>query len=112
MNPGELRHRIEFGNFINTSDSEGFTKKVWAPEFKAWSSAQNLYGREFWAAKAVQGENTVKFKCRYNSKINSSLYIMFQDNYYEIIAPPDDIGYLHKEMEIKARLLEKDKIDV
>lgn len=110
MNPGELRNRIEFGHFKTVTDSKGFKAKEWVPEFKAWAAVNNLYGREFWAAKAVQGETTVKFKVRYNSKINEKLYIKFQGNYYEIIPPVDDIKYLHKEMEIKAKILEKDKL--
>lgn len=109
MNPGDLRHRIEFGYFKTVTDTEGFKSEEWVTEFKAWASVKNLFGREFWEAKAVQSEDTVKFKCRYNANINSRLYIKFQDNYYEII-DVDDINYLHKEMEIKARILEREKI--
>lgn len=116
MNPGELNKRIELGRFKTITNSEGFKEKVWEPilnelnqPLKIWAGVKNLYGKEFWEAKAAQKEDTVKFKCRYNKDINSKQYIKFQNNYYEIIHV-DDIKYLHKEMEIKAKILEKDKI--
>jgi SPP1 family predicted phage head-tail adaptor len=112
MNAGDLRHRIEFGRFKKTTNTQGFKENTWVPEFKAWASIKNLYGREFWEAKAVQGETTVKFRCRYNSKIESTMFIKFQDNYYEVIGNPDDINYLHRELEIKAKILEKEKLNV
>lgn len=108
MNPGELKHWVEFGRFKNITNANGFKEKVWEPAFKRRVSVKNLYGKEFWEAKAVQQEDSVKFKCRYSKNINSKQYIKFKDNFYEIIHI-DDINYLHKELEIKAKILDKDK---
>jgi SPP1 family predicted phage head-tail adaptor len=110
MNPGKLNKRIEFGRFKSITNDSGFQEKVWSPMFKKWASVKNLFGKEFWEAKAVQSETTVKFKCRYDANITADLYIKFRDNYYEIISPPDNIDYKNVEIEIKAKILDKDKV--
>lgn len=107
---GKMRHRIDFGNIENVTNSNGFQENQFVKQFSMWAQIKNLYGKEFWQAKAQHEEITVKFYTRYNKNINSSLCIMFQGDVYEILPPVDDIDYMHKVMEIKAKILDKDKI--
>ncbi len=110
MEIGKRNKRIEFGMF-KVKTNNGIREKKWHSEFRSWAAVNNLYGREFWEAKAQQSEKTVKFNCRYDRRINPKLYIKLNENFYEIVGEPDNIGYKNIEVEIKAKILERDKIE-
>ncbi len=77
MNIGQLDKRIIIQKFSTYTTENGFDIQDWIPYKTVWASVNNLWGKEFYAAKAVQAENTVEFVCRYSKdleNINSKEY--------------------------------------
>lgn len=77
----ELRHRITFQKYIEITDEEGFATQDWQDIATVWASVENLYGREYWQAAAVQAENTVKFTIRYRKDLTNDMRIFFRTSY-------------------------------
>ncbi|HHV82759.1 MAG TPA: phage head closure protein [Tepidanaerobacter syntrophicus] len=102
MEIGDLRHRITLQKKATTTVNEnGFEVKTWEDVKTVWAAASNLHGREYYAAAAVQAENTVKFTIRYTEGIDPSMRILFKGKQYDITAI-DNIKYQNRYMEIKA----------
>lgn len=106
MKIGDLRHRITLQKYTETTDEEGFSTQEWQDIATVWASVENLYGREYWQAAAIQAENTVKFIIRYRNDISNDMRIKFQGQHYEIIST-DNIKYKNEYIEIKAKAVEK-----
>lgn len=101
MNPGLLRHRITLQKFMVITDPDGFTTQQWQDVATVWAAVENLHGREYWEAAAVQAENTVKFTIRYRPDIDQTMRIVFRGQVYEITAI-DNVKYRNEYIEIKA----------
>lgn len=106
MKIGDLRHRITLQKYIETTDQEGFSTQEWQDIATVWASVENLYGREYWQAAAIQAENTVKFTIRYRKDIDNTMRIKFQNKLYNIISV-DNIKYRNEYIEIKAKEVEE-----
>ncbi len=101
MEIGDLRHRITLQQLTTTVNDNGFKVETWE-EFKTiWAAVSNLHGREYYAAAAIQAENTVKFTIRYLEGLNTTMRILFQGKQYNITAI-DNIKYRNRYIEIKA----------
>ena len=98
---GDLRHRITLQKQVITINENGFEVKTWQDYRTVWAAASNLHGREYYAAAAVQAENTVKFTIRYLEGLGTTMRILFQGRQYNIISI-DNIKYQNRYMEIKA----------
>ena len=99
---GDLRHRITFQKHTTTINENGFEVETWEDYRTVWAAASNLHGREYYAAAAVQAENTVKFTIRYLSGVDAAMRICFQGKTYNITAI-DNIKYQNRFIEIKAQ---------
>lgn len=105
MNIGQLRHRIEFQRLETTYDKAGFPQKEEYVTFqKSWADINDLYGKEYWNSKQNISENVTVFHTRYHKNVDTDCFILFKEQRYEIIEPPDNIKYLNKELKIKAKL--------
>ena len=102
MEIGALRHRITFQKLTTSVNENGFEVKTWIDFKTVWAKVTNLHGREYFAAAAVQAENTVKFTIRYLEGIDPSMRILFRRKQYNITAI-DNIKYQNRIMEIKAQ---------
>ena len=102
MNPGKLRHRITLQRYTEIVDPDGFTTQQWQDVATVWAAVENLYGREYWEAAAVQAENTVKFTIRYRPDVDQAMRIVFRGKIYNIISV-DNIKYRNEFIEIKAK---------
>ncbi len=98
---GDLRHRITFQKHTTTINENGFEVETWEDFKTVWAAASNLHGREYYAAAAVQAENTVKFTIRYLTSLDTTMRILFRGKQYNIIAI-DNIKYQNRFIEIKA----------
>lgn len=107
MKIGDLRHRITLQKYTETTDEEGFSIQEWQDIATVWASIENLYGREYWQAAAIQAENTIKFIIRYRKDLPNDMRIKFQDQHYEIISI-NNIKYKNEYIEIKAKEVEKE----
>jgi SPP1 family predicted phage head-tail adaptor len=111
MNPGKLDKRIIIQKLTHGTNENGFPADSW-DEFKpVWASKNNLYGREFFAAAAVNAEQTAKFVMRYLKELDQNIndegtnttktFRIKYGNLFYGITFIDDIKSEHKFMEIK-----------
>jgi len=108
-NAGELRYRITLQKKIDITDNEGFTKPDWDDVATVWAAVENLHGREYWEAAAIQAENTVKFTIRYRPDVDQTMRIIFRGKVYNILSV-DNIKYRNEFIEIKARELTQNEV--
>jgi len=101
MEIGELRHRIILQNPTTSINENGFEVETWEDVETVWAAVSNLHGGEYFAAAAVQAENTVKFTIRYIEGLDSAMRILFLGKCYNITAI-DNIKYKNRYIEIKA----------
>ncbi|MBP1920320.1 phage head closure protein [Youngiibacter multivorans] len=102
MTIGEMRHRITIQRVTISTNENGY--EVETPEVikEVWAKVANLHGKEYFAAKAVQADNTVKFTIRYMSGLDQSMQIHFQGKVYNITAI-DNIKCRNEYIEIQAK---------
>ena len=105
MNIGELNRRIIIQQVSPVVSENGFETEAWTDYKTVWASVSNLYGREYFAAMAVNAENTVKFKIRYKVGITTDMRISFGGKYYNINSI-DDVDYSHAFMVLRATEVE------
>lgn len=67
----QLIHRITIQELTVVTNENGFDEETWSDLMTVWSRKENLSGREFWAAKVVQGELTVGFGVRYGKWVDT-----------------------------------------
>lgn len=112
MNPGRLNKRIMIQKYDTVKTANGFKEPKWIDYKPLWASMQNLFGREFFAAAAVNAEKTVKFTIRYFKDLDSTVNtegkkttevfrIKYKNSIYDIEFI-DNIKNQNIEMEIKA----------
>jgi len=107
MHIGDLRHRITIRKILPVINENGFESEE-PEEFRTvWAAVTNLHGKEYFEAKAVQAENTVKFTIRFLAGIDQTMQILFQGKSYNITAI-DNIKYRNKYIEIQAMEVESD----
>lgn len=107
MRPGKLNRRITVQKKVpGPKDAGGYpTAEIWEEVFTLYASREPLRGREFFAAVAVQAENTVRYKIRYGPVITADMrFIDLKDNriYYLIGSPLDDVGGSRTETHLMA----------
>ena len=87
-------------------DSKGHPIKQWEDYAKTWAGLRGLSGREYYDAAAIQSENDVVFKVRYDSitsKITADMRIVDNEVIYEIKSPPIDSKGTRQWLEIRAK---------
>lgn len=102
---GKLNKRITIQKYTTIQNENGFDVEDWIDYKTIWASVNNLWGKEFYAAKAVQAENTVEFICRYSrdlENIDTKEYRIFWNNRTFNITFVDNIKYENKWLKIKA----------
>lgn len=105
MNPGKLDKRIVIQKLEIVTTENNFDEEAWMDFKTVWASINNLWGKEFYAAKAINEENTVEFIIRYSKDLevlNSKEYrIKWQGREFDITFI-DNIRYENKWLKIKA----------
>lgn len=107
----KYRHRIEI--FKAKVKKTGLNQKIsLVPYLTVHANIKSLYGKEYFAAKAIQEEDTLKFTMRYipNMELNESMYIKYKDKIYDIKGI-ENIKELNEEYEIKARLADVSRFE-
>lgn len=101
----KLDKRITIQKYTTYQNENGFNIEDWQDYKTIWASVNNLWGKEFYAAKAVNAENTVEFICRYSrdlENIDTKEYRIFWNNRTFNITFVDNIKYENKWLKIKA----------
>lgn len=71
MNPAKLNHRITIQKYTSDIDSDGCITQTWQDYYVCWAYVNNLNGSEYYAAMAVNAEQTVVFEVRDCKKIQN-----------------------------------------
>lgn len=106
MKTEELKYKIVIQYYNTTVNENGFEVEEWENYKTVWAKVENLHGREYFEAAAVQAEKAVKFIMRYLEGIDEGMRILFRDKHYNITSI-DNIKYGNRYMEIKAMEIEQ-----
>ncbi len=104
VNSGDLRHKITIEKLITTISPNGFEEESWQPWKATWAAKNNLSGKEFYSAKAVNEEKTVTFKVRYQpdfKEMNTTKYRVAHDGKTYNIIFIDNFMYLNESITFK-----------
>lgn len=84
MRVGNLRHRVTIQHKVLDKDEDGLAVEEWRPLAEVWAAVEPLQGREFWQAKAVQSESTIRVKTRYRLGITTAMRVLHGDRVLDI----------------------------
>ena len=71
INPGLMREKVTIQRNISEKDSRGNPDGEWEDYFTCRAYANNLFGSEYYAARQLGVEQTVKLTVRYSPKLAS-----------------------------------------
>ncbi|MDO3680428.1 phage head closure protein [Paenibacillus ehimensis] len=87
-----LNRRITFQKQDGfTTNDEGISVPNWVDHATVWASRRPLRGREFFAAAAVNAENTVRYEIRYRPGITPDMRLLDSGRTYSISAVLEDV---------------------
>ena len=88
LNPGIMRERITIQKNISSKDSRGNPVDGWQDHYSCHAYVNELSGSEFYEARQVFLENTVRFTVRYTPKLKdldtTSYRLLFRGRIYDI----------------------------
>jgi len=100
----KLNKRITIQTMKDTKVS-GFNTTGWVDYKTVWASINNLFGKEYWSAKACNAENTLSIEIRYSKDLevlNTKKYRIKWGNRLFDITSIDNVMYANKVLKIKA----------
>lgn len=81
----DLNRKITFRQLTITQDpNTGEMIETWTDYVSVFARVDPLVGREYFAAAAVQAEDSRKFTMRYRGDIDATMRIAFDGNEYDI----------------------------
>ena len=81
----ELNRKITFQSFTITQDPiTGEITETWTDFVSVFAKVEPLVGREYFAAAAVQAEDSVKFTMRYRGDLTTAMRIVFDGKQFDI----------------------------
>ena len=104
--PSRLRSRAEFLRRI-VSVEHGISRECWETAFTCWCGMEQLSGREFWEAAAINRENEVRLTIRYRKDVSAEMRIRLDGTVYDITSILDK-NNRHEALEILARTVTPD----
>jgi len=84
MNPGLMRHRITFQQYVSTEDELGQQIGQWTDFWTCWAMIKTIQGREYFAAGAERNEGTIRFIIRYTPGIDPAMRIVYKGRIFDI----------------------------
>ncbi|NKF05300.1 phage head closure protein [Clostridium gasigenes] len=70
INIGDLNKRITIQELKTITTDNGFEEEKWVDSKTVWAKVNNLFGKEFWSAKAINQENSLDFIIRYSKDLS------------------------------------------
>ncbi|QIK81747.1 phage head closure protein [Lysobacter sp. HDW10] len=81
----ELAKRVELQDYVSTQDPEtGYITRTWTTFATVMAKVEPLVGREYFAAAAIQAENTVKFTMRYQPDLRPHHRLLYDGKLWNI----------------------------
>lgn len=102
MNAGDLNRRITIQRRV-ANEVKGENKYTFADFATVHANMRPLRGREFFAAAQYQAELTTKFTIRYRTDVDETMRISYRGEFFDIGAPPIDVGGQHVWLELLAK---------
>lgn len=102
---GKLNKRITIQQKVLITDDEGYQKEDWKDVATVWSKVENLHGREFFQAQAVNSKASCKFTIRYKKGLSTAMRILYDGKLYNILYV-DDIQESHRFIEIMSEVIQ------
>lgn len=84
MKMEEMRDRITFQTPKIEESPVKSLKSQYDDFVTVWAKVEYLKGREFWEAKAVNAETTVRFIIRYRKNISNDMRVLYDNKFYSI----------------------------
>lgn len=102
MQAGAYNSRIELQVMEDPENADSFV-----PFMSVWANVKGLRGEEFWATLAGGvAESIVNVTVRYDPKIMGlapqTTRFILNGFIFELVSPPDDVQFRHKEIKFKA----------
>jgi len=66
---GNLNKRITIQKLTTTTNENGLEEELWQDYKTVWAYINNLFGKEYWSAKALNSEKTIEFTIRYSKSL-------------------------------------------
>ena len=83
-NAGELRHLVTFQTMTASNSGTGGVTYTATSYAERWAKIEGLRSIEFFTAKQVQSERTLRFTVRYDSGITTQMRILWESRTYLI----------------------------
>jgi len=81
----DLNRKITFREFTTiVNPNTGTVTEAWADYVSVFARVDPLVGREYFAAAAVQAEDTTKFTIRHRTDVDTTMRIAFDGHEYNI----------------------------
>jgi len=81
---GTYRHLITIKKPIDSVGTSGEPTETWVIYAQRWASINALSGREFWSAKQVNAENTIRFRMRYCHGVTTKMRVEYDNRIFTI----------------------------
>ena len=94
---GKHRHLITIKKPIDAIGTSYEPTESWVVYAQRWASIDALSGQEFWSAKQVNAENTVRMRMRYCHGVTTKMRVEY-DNRIFTIDSIVNTGELNREM--------------
>jgi SPP1 family predicted phage head-tail adaptor len=86
MRIGDLRHRVTLQKKTITEDALKQQSEAWVSVATVWAAVEPLSGREYFAAKQVNAEISVRITIRYRKGITPDMRVVFGDRAFEVLS--------------------------
>ena len=88
INPGLMRERITIERNASGADERGNAVDEWEEYYSCRAYANNLFGSEYYAARQVGAEQTLKLTVRYTERLSgistADYRLIFRGKVYDI----------------------------
>ena len=81
---GKHRHLVTIKKPVESRGTSYEPTETWVVYAQRWASIDPLSGDEFWSAKQVNAENTVRFRMRYCYGLTTKMVIEYDNRTFKI----------------------------
>ena len=81
---GKHRHLVTIKKPIDSVGTSGEPTETWVVYAQRWASIDGVSGREYWSAKQVNAENTIRMWMRYCHGLTTKMRIEYDNRIFTI----------------------------